>query len=195
MFSYSGRVKSRRRRQLRRADLRHFEIFRHGPIIIYTRLPAGGTYYPICMFPTNSERLIGISDAFSAFVYGYPSSCPRAQCTPNKSGPTLRNTRRHGPVYTGHACRHLPSAVPWISEDRLLTPLCVDSPTNKQSGGWGPSVCHYVIVIFLIHFCYFWTSCYHWPNSAQTFWKQNQFNLHNVFHVTHIFMCLSPRKW
>ena len=23
-------------------------------------------------------------------------------------------------IYTGHACRHLPSAVPWISEDRLL---------------------------------------------------------------------------
>ena len=72
------------------------------------------------MFPTNSERLIGISDAFSAFVYGYPSSCPRAQCTPNKSVPTLRYTRRHGPVFTGHACRHLPSAVPWISEDRLF---------------------------------------------------------------------------
>ena len=41
------------------------------------------------MFPTNSERLIGISDDFSAFVYGYPSSCPRARCTPNKSAPTL----------------------------------------------------------------------------------------------------------
>ena len=53
--------------QWRRADLRHFEIFRHGPIIIYTRLPAGGTYYPICTFPTSSECLIGISDAFSAF--------------------------------------------------------------------------------------------------------------------------------
>ena len=72
------------------------------------------------MFPTNSERLIGIPAAFSAFVYGYPSSCPRAHCTPNKSVPTLRYTRRHGPVYTGHACRHLPSAVPWISEDHLL---------------------------------------------------------------------------
>ena len=124
VFSYSGRLKSPEwRRQLRRADLRHFEIFRHGPIIIYTRLPAGGTYYPICMFPTNSERFICISDAFSAFVYGYPSSCPRAHCTPNKSVPTLRYTRRHGPVYnTGHTCRHLPSAVPWISEDRLLIP-------------------------------------------------------------------------
>ena len=68
VFFYSGRVKSPEWRwQRRRANLRHFEIFRHGPIIIYTRLPAGGTYYPICMFPVNSERLIGISDAFSAF--------------------------------------------------------------------------------------------------------------------------------
>ena len=32
----------------------------------------------------NSEHLISISDGFSAFVYGYPSSCPRAHCTPNK---------------------------------------------------------------------------------------------------------------
>ena len=121
VFSYYGVVKSPEcARQRRRADLRQFQIFRHGPIIIYTRLPAGETYYPICMFPTNSERLIGISDAFSAFVYGYPSSCPRAHCTPNKSLTTLRYTRRHGPVYTGRACRHLASAVPWISEDRLL---------------------------------------------------------------------------
>ena len=68
VFSYSGRVKSPEwRRQPRRADLRHFEIFRHGPIIIYTRLPAGGTYCPICTFPASSECLIGISDAFSAF--------------------------------------------------------------------------------------------------------------------------------
>ena len=60
------------------------------PVIIYSRLPAGGTYYPICMFLTNSECLIGISDAFfffSPFVYGYPSSSPRAHCTPNKSVP------------------------------------------------------------------------------------------------------------
>ena len=122
MFSYSGRVKSPEwRQQLRRADLRQFQIFRHGPIIIYTRLPAGGTYYPICMFPMNSECLIGISDAFSAFVYGYPSSCPHAHCTPNKSVPTLRYTRRHGPVHTGLACRHLLSAFPWISEDCLLS--------------------------------------------------------------------------
>ena len=121
VFSYSVRVKSPEwRRQLRRVDLRQFQIFRHEPIIIYARLPAGGTYYPICMSPTNSECLIGVSDAFSAFVYGYLSSCPCAHCTPNKSVPTLRYTRSPGPVYTGHAGRHLPSAVPWISEDRLL---------------------------------------------------------------------------
>ena len=66
VFSYSGRVKSPEWMwQQRRADLRHFEIFRHGPIIIYTRLQAGGTYYPICTFPASRECLIGISDAFS----------------------------------------------------------------------------------------------------------------------------------
>ena len=68
VFSYSGRVKSPEWKwQRRRANLRHFEIIRHGPVIIYTRLPAGGTYCPICPFPASSECLTGISDAFSAF--------------------------------------------------------------------------------------------------------------------------------
>ena len=68
VFSYSGRVKSPEWRwQGRKSDLRQFEIFSHGTIIIYTRLPAGGTYYPICTFPASSECLIGISNAFSAF--------------------------------------------------------------------------------------------------------------------------------
>ena len=44
------------------------------------------------MFPTNGDCLIGISNSFLPFVYGYSSSCPRAQCTPNKSVPTLRYT-------------------------------------------------------------------------------------------------------
>ena len=57
---------------------------------------------------------------FLPFVYGYLSSCPRAHCTPNKSVPTLHHSHRPGPIYTGHARRHLTSAVPWISEDRLL---------------------------------------------------------------------------
>ena len=55
------------RQQRRRADLRHFEIFKRGPIIIYTRLPTGGTYHPVSTFPASSECLIGISYAFSAF--------------------------------------------------------------------------------------------------------------------------------
>ena len=68
VFSYSEKVKSPKWRwHRRRADLRHFEIFRHEPIIIYIRLPAEGTYYPICTFPASSECLISISDAFSAF--------------------------------------------------------------------------------------------------------------------------------
>ena len=136
VFYYSGRVKSPELRwHRRRADLRHFEIFRNGPIIIYTRLPAGGTYYPICTFPASTDCLIGISDAFSVFVYGYPSPCPRAHCTPNKSVPTLRYTRRHGPIYIYiqvHARRLLPSAVPWISEDRLLMTRSISLHSNES---------------------------------------------------------------
>ena len=58
---------------------------------------------------------------FLPFVYGYLSSCQHAHCTPNKSVPTLRYTHRHWPIYIQlHARRHIPSAVPWISEDHLL---------------------------------------------------------------------------
>ena len=132
VFSYSGRVKSPEWRwRRRRADMRHFEIFRHGPIIIYTRLPAGGTYYPICTFPASSECLISISDAFSAFCLRVSaSSSPRAHCTPNKSVPTLRYTRRHGPIYTGPCpkvlteCSLLDFRRSSIKSSVLLNPLC-----------------------------------------------------------------------
>ena len=115
MFSYSERVKSPEWRwQRRRADLRHFEIFRHGPIIIYTRLPAGGTYYPICTVPANSECLIGISDAFSAFCLRVSVIFPTCSLyyTPNKSVPTLRCTRRHGPIYTSPCPKALTECSP-----------------------------------------------------------------------------------
>ena len=115
VFSYSGRVKSPEWRwQRRRADLRHFEVFRHGPIIIYTRLPAGGTYYPICTFPASSECLIGISDAFSAFCSRVSVILPTCSlyCTPNKSVPTLRYTRRHGPICTGPCPKALTECSP-----------------------------------------------------------------------------------
>ena len=85
VFSYSGRVKSPEWRwQRRRADLRHFEIFRHGPITIYTRLPAGGTYYPICTFPVSNECLIGIFDAFSAFCLRVSVIFPRCSLYPQQ---------------------------------------------------------------------------------------------------------------
>ena len=130
VFSYSGRVKSPELRwHRRRADLRHFEIFRNGPIIIYTKLPAGGTYYPICTFHASTECLIGISDAFSVFVYGYPSSSPRAHCTPNKSVPTPSGMDLYIQV---HARRLLPSAVPWISEDCLLMTRSISLHSNES---------------------------------------------------------------
>ena len=60
------------------------------------------------MFPANSECLIGISDGGFLLLFfrlftgirhlAHVLTCPRAA---NKSVPTLRYTRRHGPVYTG----------------------------------------------------------------------------------------------
>ena len=44
----------------------------------------------------------------------------RAKCWNLKPKDCPARLVRPGPIYTGHACRHLPSAVPWISEDRLL---------------------------------------------------------------------------
>ena len=99
--------------QRRRADLRHFEIFRHGPIIIYTGLPAGGNYYPICTFPASSECLIGISDAFSAFCLRVSVIFPTwSLYSPSKSVPTLRYTCRHGPRYTGPCPKALTECSP-----------------------------------------------------------------------------------
>ena len=143
--------------QWRIADLRQFEISRHGPIIIYTRLPAGGTCYPICTFPASSECLIGISDTFSVFVYGYPPSSPRAHCTPNKNVPTQRYTRRHGPIYTQvHARRLLPSAVPWISEDRLFILTRVQSLVWQGQG-------------FFLFYSLLWTESPCYRSSTQKF--------------------------
>ena len=120
VFSYSGRVKSPEWRwQRRRADLRHFEIFRHEPIIIYTRLPAGGAYYPICMFPTNSECLIGISDAFCLRVSVIFPTC--SLYPQQKRAYSALHPQAWTYIYIQvHVRRLLPSAVPWISEDRLF---------------------------------------------------------------------------
>ena len=136
MFSYSGRVKSPEWRwQRKRADLRHLETFRHGPIIIYTRLPAGGTYYPICTFPSSSECLIGISDVFSAFCLRVSAIFPTCSLYPQqKRAYSALHPQAWTYIYR-HALRLLPSAVPSISEDRLLSPKTWyrDSPTAARS--------------------------------------------------------------
>ena len=96
-------------------------IFRHGPIIIYTRLPAGGTYYPICTFPASSESLIGSSDAFSAFCLRVSVIFPTCSLYPQQQ---RAYSALHPQAWTYiiqvHARRLFPSAVPWISEDRLF---------------------------------------------------------------------------
>ena len=123
VFSYSGRVKSPEWRwQQRRADLRLFEIFRHGPVIIDTRLPAGGTCYPICTFPASSERLIGISDVFSTFCLRVFVIFPTCSLYPQqKRAYSALHPQAWTYIYIQvHARRLLPSAVPWISEDLLL---------------------------------------------------------------------------
>ena len=122
MFSYCRRVKSPEWRwQWRRADLRHFEIFRHGPIIIYTRLPAGGTYYLICTFPASSECLIGISDAFSAFLFTGIRHLAHVLTVPPTKACLLCATPAGMDLYIQvHARRLLLSAVPWIFKDHLL---------------------------------------------------------------------------
>ena len=58
-------------------------------------------------------------------VYGYPSSCPRAHCTPNKSVPTLRHTRRHGPIYTGPCPKALTECSPLDFRRSSIVALCI----------------------------------------------------------------------
>ena len=121
MFSYSGRVKSPEWRwQRRREYLQHFEIFRHGPIIIYTRLPAGGTYYPICILPASSECLIAVSNAFSAFCLRVSVIFPACSLYPQQKRASSALHPQARTYIQVHAQRLLPSAVPWISKDRLL---------------------------------------------------------------------------
>ena len=65
---------------------------------------------------------------FLPFVYGYPSSCPRAHCTPNKSVPTLHYTRRPGPIYTGPCPKALTKCSPLdFQRSSITTAMCRDS--------------------------------------------------------------------
>ena len=78
----------------------------------------------MCMFPTNSECLIGISDAFSAFCLRVSVILPTCSLYPQQKR-AYSYSALHPQAWTYiyiqlHARRHLPIAVPWISEDRLL---------------------------------------------------------------------------
>ena len=125
MFSYSRRVKSPEWRwQRRRANPWHFEIFRHGPIINYTRLPAGGTYYPFCTFPASSECLIGISDAFSAFCLWVSVIFPTCSLYPQQK--------------SAYSALH-PQAWTYIYIYRSMP----EGPNRVQSPGFPKIVCLY----------------------------------------------------
>ena len=112
----------------------------------------------------NSERFIGISDAFSAFVYGYPSSCPRAHCTPNKSMTTLRYTRRHRPVYI--------QAMP-VGTYRLQSPgfpKIVHSFQKESHGKAKPTR-----NIYFLEFGFSWacTNSWNWSRSSYVFFPMD----------------------
>ena len=79
----------------------------------------------MCMFPTNSECLIGISDALSAFCLWVFVIFPTCSLYPQqKRAYSALHPQAWTYIYIQvHARRHLPSAVPWISEDRLLSVL------------------------------------------------------------------------
>ena len=99
--------------QRRRADLRHFEIFRHGPIIIILDYQLGEPTIRSVRSPQAVSVWSAFLIPFLPFVYGCPSSSPRAHCTPNKSVPTLRYTRRHGPIlHTGPCPKALTECSP-----------------------------------------------------------------------------------
>ena len=85
------------------------------------------------MFPVNSERLIDISDAFSAFLYGDPSSCPHAQFTPNKSVTTLRYTHRHVPVYIYIYIQAMPVGTYRVQSPGFPKIVYYDEVTSQQS--------------------------------------------------------------
>ena len=74
------------------------------------------------MFPTNSEYLIDIFDAFFCLLFtGIRHLAPMLTVPPTKVC-LLCTTPTGMDLYIQlHARRQLPSAVPWISEDRLLS--------------------------------------------------------------------------
>ena len=75
----------------------------------------------MCMFPTNSEYLIDIFDAFFCLLFTGIRHLAHMLTVPPTKVCLLCTTPTGMDLYIQlHACRHLPSAVPWISEDRRL---------------------------------------------------------------------------
>ena len=70
--------------------------------------------------PREQWVLIGISDAFSAFVTGIRYLPDVLTVPPTKACLLCATPAGIDLNIQVHARRHLPSAVPWISEDRLL---------------------------------------------------------------------------
>ena len=72
---------------------------------------------------------------FLPFVYGYPSSSPRAHCTSNKSVPTQRGHLlcRHGPIYTGPCPKALTECSPLdFRRSSIAGGLCMQRNINSQ---------------------------------------------------------------
>ena len=119
--------------QWRRADLRHFEIFRHGPVIIYTRLPAGGTYYPIRTFPMSSESLIGISNAFSAVYLRVSVIFPTCSLYPQqKHAYSVLNPQAWTYIYTGPCLKALTECSPLDFQRLSMASLTCITPQTDQ---------------------------------------------------------------
>ena len=122
VFSYSGRVKSPEWRwQRRRANLRHFEIFRHGPVIIYIRLPAGGNLLSDLHVPREQRVFDRHFWCLFCLLFMGIHHLPHVLTVPPTKACLLCATPAGMDLYIlVHARRLLPSAVPWISEDRLF---------------------------------------------------------------------------
>ena len=63
---------------------------------------------------------------------------PRAHCTPNKSVPTPRYTRRKGPIYTGPCPKALTECSPLTTIKHLLVSRQFSGPfgVTKYGSGW-----------------------------------------------------------
>ena len=124
VFSYSRRVKSPEWRwQQRRADLRHFEIFRHGPIVIYfiTVYTSWGNLLSDMHIPR--EQWVFDQPFWCLFCLLFTGICHLAhELTVSPTKACLLCTTPGGMDLhiQVHAQRLLASAVPWISKDHLL---------------------------------------------------------------------------